>query len=99
MKTTTNRSPESQCSDRDVTRAPPQTCTRRYRCTNCSIQSFLGSHLFLLEPAGSLPHSQEPVIRPLPNQMSPVDILRSYILKIHFNIIHLRLGLQSGLFL
>jgi hypothetical protein len=30
--------------------------------------------------------------------MSQVDNLRCYILKIHFNNIHLGLGLQSGLF-
>jgi hypothetical protein len=49
-----------------------------------------------MEPEGSLLHSQAPAIcsHPEPDQSSP-----SYLLKTHFNMIHLCLGLPSGLFL
>ena len=52
-----------------------------------------------MEPEDSLPHSQVQANCPCPESHHPVHALMPYILKIHLNIIlHLRLGLPTGLF-
>jgi hypothetical protein len=48
-----------------------------------------------MEPVGSLPCSQEPSTDTYLNQINPVHTTPS---KMYFNIVHLRLGLPSGLF-
>jgi hypothetical protein len=51
-----------------------------------------------MKPVGSLPCSQEPSTNTYLNQINPVHTTPSYLSKIYFNIVHLRLGLPSGLF-
>jgi len=53
-----------------------------------------------MESEGSLPHSQVPATCPILSHLDPVHTPISHFLKVYFNIIiHLCLGLPSGLFL
>jgi len=51
-----------------------------------------------MEPEGSLTHSQVPASCPYPEPDKSSPCLPPHFLKIHLNIIHLRLSLPIGLF-